>query len=204
MQQTERWEDPQEALRSALDGRQKELWTALPGIIVSRDGNQVSVQPAIKAKQQDQKGNITDVNLPVLIHCPLVTPGGGGYAVTLPIGAGDEVLVVFASRCIDGWWQQGGVQPQMEIRMHDLSDGFAIPGYLSQANAITDISDTTAQLRSLDGVTYVDINNAGTVTVKAATVNLDGVVTINGTGTMTVNGNLLVNGNIHATGTITP
>ena len=63
---------------------------------------------------------------------PVVFPGGGGFALTFPVAAGDECLVVFASRCIDAWWQSGGVGEPMEPRMHDLSDGFALIGVRSQ------------------------------------------------------------------------
>ena len=33
----------------------------------------------------------------------MVFPGGGGFALTFPVAAGDECLVVFASRCIDDY-----------------------------------------------------------------------------------------------------
>ena len=34
MDRRERWAEPVEALRAALDGRQAEMWTALPGIVI--------------------------------------------------------------------------------------------------------------------------------------------------------------------------
>ena len=37
MDRRERWAEPVEALRAALDGRQAEMWTALPGIVQSFD-----------------------------------------------------------------------------------------------------------------------------------------------------------------------
>ena len=160
------------------------MWTAIPGIVVSRSGNNVSVNPAIQGKTQDPKGNITNVNMPQLVNVPLVMPGGGGFAVTLPIGVGDEVLVIFASRCIDGWWQAGGIQPQVEIRMHDLSDGFAIPALMSQPKALSGISAGTMQLRSTDGATYIEVAGGGVVNIVAP-------------------GGLHVTGDITATGEIT-
>ena len=186
MDQRERWEDPQEAMRSALDGRQATMWTALPGIIQSVDADgTVSVSPAIKARMVTKAGVFSDVNLPLLIHCPLVTPGGGGFALTLPVAVGDEVLVVFASRCIDGWWQYGGVQPQVEYRMHDLSDGFAIPAYLSQPMLPGSVSANTAQLRSKDGLAYVELGAGHKVNIVSP-------------GDVTITGNLKVTGEITA------
>ena len=185
MQQSERWTDVQNALNQALDGRQKQMWTAIPGIVVSRSGNNVSVNPAIQAILSDKDGKLTNTNLPQLINVPLVMPGGGGFAVTLPIGVGDEVLVVFASRCIDGFWQKGGIQPQLEVRMHDLSDGFAFPAPMSNPKELSNISSTTAQLRSADGGTYVEIASGGAVNVVAP-------------GGVTITGNLKVTGEITA------
>lgn len=63
-------------------------------------------------------------------------PRGGGFALTFPVAAGDECLVVFADACIDSWWQSGGVQNQAEKRRHDLSDGIVIPGLWSQPNKL--------------------------------------------------------------------
>ncbi len=117
-------------MRSALDGRQVGMWTALPGIIESVDFETMTcvVQPTIQAVVVDENGNESPEDLPTLHDVPIVFPKGGGFLVTMPLAVGDEVLVVFSSRCIDAWFQSGGVQQAMEARMHDLSDGFAIPG----------------------------------------------------------------------------
>ncbi|WP_302441547.1 Gp138 family membrane-puncturing spike protein, partial [Bilophila wadsworthia] len=130
MDRRERWAEPVEALRAALDGRQAEMWTALPGIVQSFDpaAMTVSVQPAVAGRISDEAGKAASVDLPILPDVPVVFPGGGGFALTFPVAAGDECLVVFASRCIDAWWQSGGVGEPMEPRMHDLSDGFALVG----------------------------------------------------------------------------
>lgn len=121
-------------LKVMLDGRQSAIWTALPGIVQSVDYDAVTceVQLAIKAPITDENGVQTFVDLPVLPDVPIVFPRAGGFIITMPLDVGDEVLVVFASRCIDAWWQNSGIQKPMEARMHDLSDGFAIPGPCSQ------------------------------------------------------------------------
>src|SRR4051812_7258887 len=103
--------DEQEALRQAMDGRISSIWTALPGIVkkVNLSAMTVEVQPAIQGEIQKSDGSYEYVNLPLLVDVPIVFPRAGGFILTLPIVAGDEVLVVFASRCIDSWWQNGGV-----------------------------------------------------------------------------------------------
>lgn len=156
----ERQDDTVESQRAALDGRQAEMWTALPGIIESFDpaAMTVAVQPAIAGRQTNEKGKAFSVTMPLLPDVPVVFPCGGGFTLTFPIKPGDECLVVFASRCIDAWWQNGGVGEPIDPRMHDLSDGFALVGVRSQARKLSPAVDTAnAQLRADDGKTVVEL-----------------------------------------------
>lgn len=158
MDRRERVDDPVEAQRVALDGRQAEIWTALPGIVNSFDpaAMTVTVQPSIKGQVQDESGQSTPIDLPLLVDVPVTFPCGGGFTLTHPIKKGDECLVVFASRCIDGWWQDGGVSGTPDERMHDLSDGIAIVGPRSQANKLDPAVDAdNVQLRTDDGKAHI-------------------------------------------------
>jgi protein gp138 len=160
MDLTERYEDHHEAIRNALESHQQDIWTALPGIIVSFDPVALTaqVQPALTGLYTGPNLQQKWVNLPVLPDVPVVAPRGGQYAATFPITKGDECVVVFASRCIDNWWSQGGVQTQRELRMHDLSDGLCFVGPWSQKTKIKNWSTTTAQLRTLDGTIYTEVD----------------------------------------------
>jgi Phage protein Gp138 N-terminal domain len=194
MLQLERVNDSEESLRVALKGHQTNLWTALPGTVQSYNAAQgtCTVQPTIQALATNDLGVQSWVDLPLLVDVPVIYMGGGAFVATFPITAGDEALVIFSSRCIDGWWQNGGVQPQAELRMHDLSDGFALIGPRSLANSISDVSTSTAQLRSLDGSTYFEIAPGQVANVKAP-----GGVNI--TGPVSITGNLTVTGTVNAT-----
>lgn len=176
MDRRERIADPLASLRSLLGGFQATLWTALPGILQSFDAAKMTavVQPAIQAQTRDPKGVWSNATLPQCLDVPVSFPRGGGYGMTFPLAKGDEGIIVFASRCIDAWWQSGGVQPQAEFRMHDLSDGMFIPGIVSSGNAPHDYSTTTARFWSEDGNEYVELDkNGGVVNVKATnTINL--------------------------------
>ncbi|RQR87733.1 MULTISPECIES: Gp138 family membrane-puncturing spike protein [unclassified Burkholderia] len=160
MDSRERWDDPEEALRVAIDGLRSGLWTAMPGIIQSFSASAVTatVQIAIKGVVHTPDGKAQFVNMPLLVDVPVHFPRGGGCTLTFPVANGDECLVVFAARCIDGWWQSGGIQPPAEQRIHDLSDGFAFVGFFSQATKIGGISTVSTQLRSNDGSTSIDLN----------------------------------------------
>ncbi|MBC7074655.1 MAG: hypothetical protein H5T98_01005 [Syntrophomonadaceae bacterium] len=166
--------DPQRTQARAFDGRLANVWTSMPGIIQSFNAAEqtVVVQPAIRAIQFDKDGVSTNVDLPVLLDCPVQFPSGGGFTLTFPVAQGDECLIVFANRCIDAWWQSGGVQNQAVMRMHDLSDGFAVLGFSSVPRVIGNISATSTQLRSNDGAEYVEVG-PGEVTLSAANVNVN-------------------------------
>ncbi|WP_257819830.1 Gp138 family membrane-puncturing spike protein [Burkholderia glumae] len=170
MNRNERIDDPQASLRAAFGDLRAQAWTALPGIIESYDpgAQTVAIQAGLKVPVRAGDGTLTTVELPQLVDCPAQFPSGGNSTLTFPVARGDECLVVFASRCIDAWWQSGGVQELADTRMHSLSDGFALLGFRSQPRVLTNVSTTSAQLRSDDGTTYVDLNPmAGTLKLVA-------------------------------------
>ena len=160
----------------------------VPGIVQSYDSSQqtVTVQVAIRELlNEDGEGKWTEV--PLLLDVPIVFPRAGGYVLTLPISQGDEVLVCFGDSCIDAWWQAGGVQNQIDIRRHDLSDAFAIPGPWSQPRRVSNYSTNSCQLRNEAGSAYVEIDGS-VVNIKASVVNIDaGAINTTGTGGGSIN-----------------
>lgn len=213
------YNDVEEAQRLLLDGRQATVWTAIPCIVQSVDFTAMTIeaQPVIQGAVEDENGNVQYVNLPLLVDVPIVFPSAGGFTITLPIASGDEVLVIFSARCIDAWWQSGGIQKPMEARMHDLSDGFAIPGPRSQPRKISSISSTAIQIRNDAGTSYIEIAADGKIKLVApAEITMQApLITANGnfvvTGTMSGTGgsaaltipvDINQTGNLHTTGTI--
>ncbi|HEE0524241.1 TPA: phage baseplate protein [Klebsiella pneumoniae] len=192
---------------------------SMPGIIQSFDPDAVTavVQPAIKGLEQEESGAEVSVNLPLLVDVPVIFPRGGGCTLTFPVKEGDECLVIFADRCIDFWWQSGGIQEPVDERMHDLSDAFCIVGPQSQAKKIGGISTTGAQLRTDDGSAFIEVaaggditaTTAGSATINAPEIVLNGNVTINGNlsqgmgergGTATMHGPVTVTNDVTAGG----
>jgi hypothetical protein len=207
LDRSERLADPEQVQRMALEGYAAGLWTALPGIVQSFDpaAMTVVVQPAIRGQTMDSTGAKSSTALPLLPDVPVVFPSGGGCTLTFPIQQGDECLVIFASRCIDAWWQSGGVQEQAEKRMHDLSDGFAIIGPRSQPRVISSVSTTVAQLRTDDGQTYIEVDPAsgGIVTIKSPnTITID-APGVEFTGWVHTAGDIDSDADMTATGTVT-
>lgn len=171
--------DTETAVRIALDGRQSVIWTALPCIVNSVDlvAMTLEAQPAIQGVVTNENGVEEFVNLPLLVDVPICFPNAGGFILTFPIASGDEVLIIIASRCIDSWWQSGSIQKPMEARMHDLSDGFAIPGPRSQPRVVSGISSTETQLRNIAGNTYLSLTAGGKIGFQNATTDLKTILT---------------------------
>ncbi|WP_336818116.1 Gp138 family membrane-puncturing spike protein [Cedecea sp. MMO-103] len=184
----------QQAAQAIADSVSSQIRVAMPGIIQSFDPDAVTctVQVALRGVVGDES-----VELKPLVDVPVIFPRGGGCTLTFPVKTGDECLLIFADRCIDFWWQSGGVQETMDPRQHDLSDAFAIVGPQSQAHKISGISMAAAQLRTDDGAAFVEVAAGHDVTVKtpgkltasaqggtditSPTIVLNGAVTINGT-----------------------
>lgn len=239
MDRRERSGDPLTAMLAALQGNQSLIWTALPGIIAEKDGGPsfdpakrtVTIQPAIQALVQSPNGDKAWVTLPLLVDCPVFFPGGGGVTMTFPIRTGDECLVVFSSRCIDSWYQSGGVQNQPMLRMHDLSDGFALVGVSSVPSVIPAISTSKSQWRDDAGTTYIEVDPEGTaikiitpgdviveaggdmsaevggnmVTTVGGDMNADvtGALTVTAAGGATLTAETLINGDVSIIGNLT-
>lgn len=214
MDRRERGVSATEAMIAAFQGFKAEIWNAMPGIIQSFDPSKMTVvvQPAIKALWRDPTGAQTWQTMPLCLDVPVVFPGGGGCTMTFPLVTGDECLLVFASRCVDAWWQSGGIGVQAELRMHDLSDGFCLPGPRSQPRVLSGISTSALQIRSDDGAAFIEvgtsapyaisIQTAGDVSVQAPNINLTGNVVI--TGDLAVSGDALVTGSLEAADLTTP
>jgi len=183
-----------------FSAKQANIWTALPGIIQTYDALKMTctVQPAIQAVLFDANGIPKNTTLPLLVDCPIQFPSGGNCTITFPINPGDECLIVFSSRCIDAWWQSSGVQPQAELRLHDLSDGFVILGYRSVPRVLTNISLTAIQIRSDAGDTFIELNP----TTKAVTMTVPGNVNITAP-TTTITGDVHITGDVQVDKTLT-
>lgn len=188
---TEMLHSEEEQQRAAAFNNAAQLRVAIPAIVESFDADKqtVSVQPAITENIQVGGEAAKATQLPVLTDIPICFPRAGGYCITLPIAKGDECLLVFADMCIDGWWQSGGVQDQMETRRHDLSDAFAIIGVTSQARRVSDYSADKLQLRTDKSDIVVELDKekgdvnvlcSGNFTVKAAgDVKIEGANGVN-------------------------
>lgn len=169
-----------DVLSQHASNERNDIHTALPAKVVSCDGHSATVQLMIT---QVMKGGET-LALPPLVDVPVGFYRGGGFCVTVPVKAGDEGLVIFAERCIDGWYVSGQQSAPLDTRFHDYSDAFFLPQGSSQPNRIPAYSADSLSLQTDDGSTFIRI--------KPGKIIMQG--DIEHTGNRTQQGNSLVNG----------
>lgn len=168
-----------------------EIHVCLPGKIVSWDGRMAAVRPSMPRAL----ANGGELAAPQIVSVPVLFPTGlGGSAmISLPLQAGDDVLLFFSEAALDGWLSGSDDAPD-DPRRFDMSDCFAAP-MLRPTVAAAD----TENLRLLCGASSLAMSPDGTVTLNAAKFQVNAplsefseVVTaqgqINGNGGMAVQG----------------
>lgn len=120
-----------EVIRAALDSWARGLHVALPGRVESYDAaeQKADIKPMVKDLTPTRTGRELLEIIPVIPNVPIVFPRAGGYFLTMPVRAGDFVLLVVCERSIDVWISSdGGEKNPDDFRTHNLSDAVAIPG----------------------------------------------------------------------------
>jgi len=187
-----------EAFVSGFEALRSTIWTSLPCIIQSFNESNMTVNcvPAIQGVVTDINGVDQSVTLPTLLDCPVVFSGGGGFGMYFRPSVGDEAIVLFSARCIDAWWQSGGIQQQAELRMHDLSDGMVIVGLRSIPRVIP--INSALEIKDDAGNTIISMDD-GLIKIKATNIEIEGDVLVKGNIEQEVGYGLISNGVPYAT-----
>ncbi|OCF96350.1 Gp138 family membrane-puncturing spike protein [Gilliamella sp. wkB308] len=155
-----------QAIENQIKRAQSNIYTALPAKVISFDGHTVQCKPMINRVL----ANGEEISIPPLVDVPAQFPHAGGFCMTVPIKAGDEGLVVFSSRCIDGWFASGEASKPLDNRMNDLSDGFFIVGCNSVPNKIPNFYHDGVSMQTDDGQTHIRLTE-GTIYIKGNIVH---------------------------------
>ncbi|MCP3685803.1 MAG: hypothetical protein GY861_24405 [bacterium] len=158
----------EQVIQTGIDSALKELHTALPGVVVSFDGDTqlADIQITIKRKLNDVL-----VNLPLLVGVPVRFLKTADFSISVPVKVDDHVLVIFAERSIDTWLTQGGIQSPVDVRKHSLSDGFAIPMMYDQTDVISNFDADNLQIRTTSGK-GITIDPTGLVSIASNNTSL--------------------------------
>lgn len=152
-----------------------------------------TIKLTVKSLLNDEGGVKTYKEQPILLEVPVIVLSGGTSYLSFPTTQGDDCLVFFNDRDIENWYLTGGVSEPNTVRMHDLSDAFALVGIKNSQNLFTDIDSGKLKLR-FDADTLIEFE-VGKATLKAISVIIQG--------NQTVNGNSIINGTLNTTGLAT-
>lgn len=157
------------------------IYCALPAIIesVNYTNQTLEAKPVTIMKSNDIHGVQSDVSMPLLVDVPFQCYKGNNYSVTVPVHAGDECLIIFTDVDFSAWFQNGGFNYAEHGFIHSYSNAMAIVGFSSEVNAIPNYNPNAIEIRNSDGSEKISLSS-GNITLKSATITLDGETTIQG------------------------
>lgn len=174
------------------------LYCALPAIIesVNFENQTLEASPVTIMKRTNDAGMVTDFKLPLLVDVPFQCYKGGDYSITVPIKQGDECLIIFTDVDFSAWFQNGGFNYAEHSFQHAYSNAMAIVGFSSEVKAVKNYNPNAIEIRNADASEKISLS-AGNITLKSATITLDGEVTT--TGTTTIQGKEFLS-HVHSNG----
>ena len=140
----------------------KNVATSIPGHVIAFDPSTQHAQIQIGVVRKDVNGKLFTPT--PLIEVPVHFGGGADFFLEYEINVGDEGVILFSQRCIDGWKTTGGVGNNPILRFHDMSDAVFIPGVRSQPNVITSFDNDGIRIRNKDGSHFIWLKKDGTIT----------------------------------------
>lgn len=121
-------------------------------------------------EKYDPKGKADVLILPdkdLVTEVPVATLQSSGFYIRAPYKKGDLVLVIFASRSIDGT-MHGDPDSDISERTHDINDAVVIGGLNLFAEPLPEANKDDLVLSKKDGKTRIVISNDSNVTIEAA------------------------------------
>ena len=179
--------DIAEEIKSELS----EIHTCLPGKIMSWDGSLAVVKPAMPIALSSGDS----LPAPQIVSVPVCFPTGlGGSAmISVPLQAGDDVLLHFSEDALENWLS-GSDEAPTDPRRFDLSDCFASP----MVRPGVGVADT-ANLRLICGSASMTLAPSGEVTIIATNFKVDAPES-NFTGNSTTIGQITGSGGMAVSG----
>ena len=116
------------AVNFAFDQRMKNIYTCMPGIIVSYNSSNrtASVRGALDVLRTDSNESI---QRKVIGRVPVIFPSGGGYQWEFPLNAGDPVLLLYSQRGLDKWKGNGYKQSRPDPEFFSEKNAICIPAF---------------------------------------------------------------------------
>ena len=173
-----KYDDFTSAFGWAFEQHMKAINTALPGIINSIDlsTRRAQIQPALNQIKTDG----TTIELPVLVDVPILMPQTKNYLISLPLEAGDSVMLLFSQRGLAQFKASYEQSLPSQESFFSIHDAVAIPAFGALSSTPADSNALT--LQTTDGMTYLSLK-PNDITLKATTVTVEGELIITGSTT---------------------
>lgn len=114
-----------------MESRLLDLHVALPGKVISYNAETqtADIQPMVRRPVPTPDEDSIQESLPVIPSVPVIFQRGGGFYITVPIEAGDTVLLVFCERDFAEWYRTGENTAPSDVRLHSLAHAVCFPGF---------------------------------------------------------------------------
>lgn len=116
-----------EVIEAAVEKRLCNVFTQMPGKIVAYDFNtyRATIQPSL---QRVYRADEAVVNLPLVQEVPICWESMSTSLIRHPVKVGDEGMIEFQMRSIDGWKTRGGTIDPQDNRKFSIADATFWPG----------------------------------------------------------------------------
>lgn len=175
----------QEASKSSFEYEMRDVYTAIPAIVVSvKDLGQqrIDVQPALNQRSRD---GVATSPMASILNVPLQMPVTSLGGLTYPIKTGDSVFLIFSMRGLDVWKRSsGGAVTPSDVRQFDARDCVAIVG-VYPFNIAPNSAGSRSNSHSTDDVVLV--HNIGSGAEVEIRLQPNGNVIINSPNKVEVN-----------------
>jgi hypothetical protein len=160
-----------EIIREAITSRLLDVHVCLPGRVESyNEATQTAdVLPMIRRPLVTEDGEVVHEDLPKLPNVPVVFQRTAAFSMSFPLVPGDFVLLMFSSSAVGNWRTTGDVSDPGDLRRHDLSGAFAVPGIAPEGSVIP-TSSTAVVVEVTAPVTHVAVGAAATDFVGLASL----------------------------------
>lgn len=188
MKRVSQYQAQKQLIKDAL----REVATIKPAVVTSVKGQFINARPLTKTKYR--KG--PQEYAPEVFNVPLMVYSGGGAYISVPVKAGDMVILLFSDR------DTGGL---METSINVSSDGFdanfvdplryyplvAIPCFYTAPDAV---SVDPSKITIINGSSRITVDQDGDVDIESAAninVSSSGNIDVEATGNVDITGTLI-------------
>lgn len=141
-----------------MDRARDDLHVCLPGRVLAYDAasRTATIEPQIPRVLLSRSGSAVIERISPIPRVPIYFPRGGGYYLSMPVQAGDPVMVIVADRALGRWLDTGSVIDPGDWRTHTLAGCWAYPGG-GASTEIVDDADAEHMRMGSDGGVHVAI-----------------------------------------------